>query len=135
MSLTDRFDTQVREGVSDFNRGTDDAKTLEQFADDVTFVVPGRSALAGTYKGRDNLARFFAGLHEMSGGTFKADVEEILPGEERMVLFMRFTAERDGENLDVVMAGFHDDHGPDGWRKASFLVDDQAAFDRFFAKT
>jgi hypothetical protein len=37
------------------------------------------------------------------------------------------------DGLDVAIAGFHSDRGPEGWRKATFLPDDLAAFDRFFA--
>ena len=128
------YKQEIEQSVSDFNEGSI-ADTLETFSPDVTFVVPGRSALAGTYTGRDKLAAFFQGLHEMSGGSFRANVEEILANDERAVLFLRFTAERDGESLDVTMAGFHDDLGPNGWGKATLLVDDQESFDRFFAKS
>jgi hypothetical protein len=128
------YGTQLQETVSDFNVG-DDSATLDSFASDVTFVVPGRSALAGTYHGRAELGRFFGQLHELSGGTFKAQVEEVLANDNRMVLFLRFTAQRGEERLNVLMAGFHDDRGPDGWRKASFLVDDLTGFDRLFRPT
>ncbi|MGH2704111.1 MAG: nuclear transport factor 2 family protein [Actinomycetota bacterium] len=125
---------RLRQSVSSFNVG-DDAATLEQFAPDVTFVVPGHSVLAGTYRGREELGRFFRKLHELSGGTFQVSLEEVLSNEHRLVLFMHFIAERPGQNLNVLMAGFHDDRGPDGWRRATFLPDDLAAFDRFFAGT
>jgi hypothetical protein len=84
------------------------------------------------YHGRDGVAGFFARLHELSGGSFKAALEEVIANDDRMILFLRFTASRDGHDLDVVVAGFHDDRGEDGWRKATFLPDDLAAFDRFF---
>jgi hypothetical protein len=50
-----------------------------------------------------------------------------------MVLFLRFTGQRDGRDLDLVIAGFHTDRGPEGWRRATFLPDDLVAFDRFFS--
>jgi hypothetical protein len=133
VSNGEREAARVHEGVSAFNVG-DVATTTEQFASDVSFVVPGHSAVAGIYHGREELGTFFRRLHELSGGTFRVGIEEVLANENRLVLFMRFTAERGAEKLDVTMAGFHDDRGPDGWRKATFLPDDLAAFDRFFAQ-
>jgi hypothetical protein len=42
----------------------------------------------------------------MSDGSFKVEPVEVLANDEH--------------------------HGPEGWRKATFLPDDLAAFDRFF---
>lgn len=62
----------------------------------------------------------------------ETEVEKVLANDHRMVLVLRLTAERDGEQLNVLIAGFHDDLGPDGWRKARLLPDDLGAFDHFF---
>ncbi len=133
MSSTDHVhQARLQESVAEINLG-DLSKSLEQFSADVTFVVPGHSALSGTHRGRDQLGeRFFSRMYELSGGTMKTEVEEVLANDHRMVLFLRLTAERDGERLNVTIAGFHDDLGPDGWRKATLLPDDLGAFDHFF---
>lgn len=131
MSATDHpLRAEMIDSLDTFNSGA--VSGVDHFDPDVVFTVPGKSGLAGTYRGRDGVSDFFAGLHSRSGGTFKVEPREVLSNDDRMVLFLRFTAERDGENLDVVIAGFHADRGPDGWRKATFLPDDLAAFDRFF---
>ncbi len=122
---------ELKESVASFNTG-DLASSVRSFSSEVTFVAPGKSAVAGVYHGREGVAEFFAKLQELSGGSFKVELEEVLANRERMILFLRFTASRDGHNLDVVIAGFHDDLGEDGWRKATFLPDDLASFDRFF---
>jgi hypothetical protein len=106
---------------------------VDHFAPDVVFVVPGKSALAGVYRGREGVSNFFSGLHSRSGGTFNVEPREVLTNDDHMVLFLHFTGQRGSDKLDVLIAGFHSDRDPDGWRKATFLPDDLTAFDRFFA--
>jgi ketosteroid isomerase-like protein len=119
------------DSLETFNSGQ--VSGVDHFAPDVVFTVPGKSALAGIYRGREGVSDFFGGLHSRSGGTFKVEPREVLANDEHMVLFLHLTGQHDGKSLDVVIAGFHSDRGPDGWRKATFLPDDLAGFDRFFA--
>jgi hypothetical protein len=42
-----------------------------------------------------------------------------------MALFVPRTVERDDEQLNVLIADFHDDLGPDGWRLGTLLRDDR----------
>jgi ketosteroid isomerase-like protein len=114
-----------------FNEG-DLAGAVRVFSSDVTFVAPGKSAVAGVYDGREGVATFFSRLHELSGSSLRIALEDVIANDDRMILFLRFTAKRENHDLDVVVAGFHDDLAEDGWRKATFLPDDLAAFDRFF---
>jgi hypothetical protein len=122
--------TELIGALETFNSGA--ASAVDHFAPDVVFTVPGKSALAGTYRGRDGVAEFFGALHSLSDGTFKVEPVEVLANDEHMVLFLHFTGQRGSVGLDVVMAGFHSDHRPEGWQKATFLPDDLAAFDLFF---
>jgi hypothetical protein len=96
------------------------------------FIALGHSAVAGTHRGRDGIRQFFERLYELAGGSLVIVPAEVLSNDDQLVLFLRFTGQRDGQTLDVTVAGFHSDHGPDGWRRATFLPDDVAAFDRFF---
>jgi ketosteroid isomerase-like protein len=121
----------LKKSLASFNTG-DVAGAIRTFSEEVTFVVPGKSAVAGVYKGRDGVGSFFAQLHELSGGSFRATLEDVLANDDRMILFLHFTASHEGRDLDLVVAGFHDDWGQDGWRMATFLPDDLASFDRFF---
>jgi ketosteroid isomerase-like protein len=118
--------------VQDFNAGSFDQAT-KAFAPDVAFTVPGRSALAGTYRGREGVADFFRRMQELSGGSLTVTPDEVLASDEHVVLFLRFQAEREGEKADFTIAGFHMDRTPDGFRRATFLPDDLNAFDRLFA--
>ena len=75
---------------------------------------------------------FFERLQSLGGESFTVTPVEVLANDEHLVLFLRFTAERGGESLDVTVAGFHSDHRPDGWGRCTFLPDDMATFDSFF---
>ena len=132
MTATDHpHRTAVLDSLHAFNAGAMD-DVVRQFAPDVTFTAPGHSAVAGVYRGRDGVRSFMGRLYELSGGTLTISHNEVLSDDEHLVLFLRFAGQRKGERLDCVVAGFHSDLGPDGWRQATFLPDDLAAFDRFF---
>jgi ketosteroid isomerase-like protein len=122
---------EVLEGLRPFNQGAF-AASVAAFSDEAVFVAPGQSAVAGTYRGRTGISDFFNRLYALSDGSLKVEPMEVLANDRHMVLFLHFTGRRDDATLDVVVAGFHRDRGPDGWRRATFLPDDQAAFDRFF---
>lgn len=120
--------------VDTFNEGSAIGAT-GHFSTDVVFIVPGHSDLAGSYTGREGVAEFFEGLRRLGGDTFTVTPIEVLANDEHLVLFLRFTAQRDGESLDITVAGFHSDRRTDGWGKVTFLPDDRAKFDRFFRAT
>jgi ketosteroid isomerase-like protein len=132
-SVDHPLSTEVVGTIQDFNAGSMEDAT-RSFASDVVFTVPGRSAVAGTYNGKEGVGSFFGRMMELSGGTLTVTPDEVLANDEHMVLFLRFQAERNGEKYDFTIAGFHSDHGPEGWRRATFLPDDLAEFDRLFAR-
>jgi hypothetical protein len=65
---------------AEFSRG-DLPALLALCADAVTFQVPGKSKLAGKYT-KSTFADFAAKLGELSGGTFKLEVHDILASEQ-----------------------------------------------------
>lgn len=73
-------------------------------ADAAIWHQPGRSGLAGDYKGPEEILGFLTKLRELSGGTFKADIVDVLAGTERVVVFQHETASRAGKQLDVIAA-------------------------------
>jgi ketosteroid isomerase-like protein len=132
MTATDHpLRSEFIDAVDIFNQGSSSDATAH-FSSEAVFIVPGHSALAGTYRGREGVAEFFEGLHRLGGDSFTVTPVEVLANDEHLVLFLRFTAERDDERLDVTVAGFHSDRRPDGWGKSTCLPDDLVAFDQFF---
>jgi ketosteroid isomerase-like protein len=67
--------------------------------DDVTWHVPGQSAIAGDYRGRDEVLRYFARRRELANATFRIDVRGVLADAERAVILAGGEVERDGETF------------------------------------
>jgi ketosteroid isomerase-like protein len=74
----------------------------ECFTDDVVWHLPGRSPIAGDYRGWNAiLADFFAMLGPRSNGTFRAELVDVLVGEQVVAAFQHATGQRNGKRLDL----------------------------------
>jgi ketosteroid isomerase-like protein len=83
-----------------FARG--DMKTTKScFAHDATWHLPGRSPIAGDHQGVAGIFRFFGKLRELSGGTFKAELVDVLANDRHAVALQHATARRGTKRLDV----------------------------------
>jgi uncharacterized protein len=91
----------MRRGYEAFNRG--DMETLtELFDESAVWHLPGRSSMATDYQGREAILAYFGRLGQETGGTFRAELEDLLAdGDDRVVGIQRSTAERDGKHLNV----------------------------------
>ena len=91
----------MRRAYDAFNRGNLETLT-EIFDESAVWHLPGRSLMATDYQGRDALLAYFGQLGQKTGGTFRAELEDLLAdGADRVVGIQRSTAERDGKHLDV----------------------------------
>jgi ketosteroid isomerase-like protein len=121
----------VRRGYEAFATG-DMATLNELFADDIVWHAPGRSELAGTFRGKDEV---FANLQknmELTGGTFRLDVHAIMADDEHAVGLLRARAEREGKTLDdntVQVFHIQDGKVTESWLHPS----DAYASDEFWA--
>jgi ketosteroid isomerase-like protein len=68
-------------------------------SDDVTWHVPGHSALAVDYRGRNEVLRYFARRRELANATFRIDVRGVLADDERTVILAGGEVEHDGETF------------------------------------
>jgi ketosteroid isomerase-like protein len=93
----------MRRGYDAFNAG--DMDTLTQLFDEgAVWRVPGRSSLAGDHDGREAAFAYFGRLGEETGGTFKAELQQVLADDDdRVVGIHHNSAERNGKRLDVDM--------------------------------
>ena len=89
----------VRKGYESFLAG-DLAALNDLFADDIVWHAPGRNKLAGTYRGKDEVFGVFSKLFELTAGTFKLDIHDILADDEHAVVLATATAEFEGRKLD-----------------------------------
>jgi ketosteroid isomerase-like protein len=91
----------MRRAYEAFNAG--DIETLnELFDESVVWHLPGRSSMAKDYQGRDATLAYFGQIGQESGGTFQAELQQLLAGDDdRVVGIQRSTADRNGKHLDV----------------------------------
>ena len=91
----------VRGAFAAFNRGDIDALRSQYWAEDIRFHVPGRSPLAGDYKGVAQVLEFVGRLSEASEGTFRAEpVHDVLVNDEQAVALFTSRAERAGKHFE-----------------------------------
>src|SRR5882762_7045705 len=82
-----------------FYAGGDQEPVRAMLAPDVTWHVPGHSALAGDYVGRDEVLRYFAHRRKLAHATFRIAVRRVLADDERAVILAGGQLERDGETF------------------------------------
>jgi ketosteroid isomerase-like protein len=121
---------RMREVAESVARG-DIVTALRQFPEDVVLFSPSWRQEDRVHRGRDALTRFFGRLQERSSGTMTAAVVDVLGSDNHVVIFLRVTATRDGEQLDVLVAHFAT-VGEGGFERNWFLPSDVAAWNRFF---
>jgi len=89
----------LRTGFEAFGRGDMDA-LRELFADDVVWHFPGKSQLAGEYRGKEEVLGFLGKSFELSGGTLKLEIHDILANDEHGTVLTHVTGQREGKSLD-----------------------------------
>jgi hypothetical protein len=99
----DAYESLIRRAYEDFESGDLDLLGVVMWHD-VVWHEPGRSSLAGDYKGPEAVLGFLGQLKVRSGGTFKIEILDVLSEPERAVVFQRETATRNGDTLDVIAA-------------------------------
>jgi ketosteroid isomerase-like protein len=89
----------VRRGYEAFLSG--DMATLgDLFTDDIAWHAPGRNQLSGDYRGKEEVFATFAKVFELTGGTFKLEIHDVLANDTHAVVLARATGEREGRTLD-----------------------------------
>ena len=97
----------VRALIDEFGRG-DLTAVASHFAPDAVWDLPGRGVLAGRYAGPDAIVGFLARAFELSGGTLRLEVLDILGSDRGAAHVQRVSAEHDGRRLDCVEILHHD---------------------------
>jgi ketosteroid isomerase-like protein len=120
----------LRAAFDDFGRGDLDGLRAK-FSEDVRWNFPGRSQMAGSENGVDGALAWLGRTFELSGGTIKTDVHDILANDTHAVALFTITAEREGRSLDDRTVGvYHVEGGriTEAW----FNPGDQYATDEFW---
>lgn len=120
----------ARSLVDAFTRG-DLATVATYFADDAVWDLPGRSAVAGSYEGPEEIVGFLAKSYELSGGTLTLELIDILGSDWGAVQVQHVRATHAGRALDCVEALAHEI--VDGKIVHTYHRPDQYVIDAFFA--
>jgi len=78
-----------------FARG-DIPTVLEVFAADILWHVPGRGPISRDYHGHTEVLGFFQHFMQLSQGTFRIQIEEVLAKGERVIVLVTESASRNG---------------------------------------
>jgi uncharacterized protein len=100
-------------------------------ADDILWHVPGRNQLSGDITGRDQVLDLLRRQVELSDGTFRPEIHEVIGSGEHAVGLIRVTGEREGRSLDVnvtQVVHVHDGRITELWAMPA----DQYAVDEFW---
>jgi ketosteroid isomerase-like protein len=120
------------EGQNRFYAGGDQGPVRAMLADDVTWHVPGRSAIAGDYRGRDEVLRYFAARRALAGAALRINVRGVLADSKRAALLATGEVDLGGETLTwetVVVFRMAEGRIAECW----VLPHDQAAFDEIWS--
>lgn len=120
----------IRRGYEYFNTGNL-AGLAELFAEDAVWHVGGRGQLSGEKRGRDATFAYFGQLGERSGGTFRAELHDVVGGDTHTVGVHTSTGEREGKRLsERTMLLFHlrDGKVTEAWEH----YEDSGRVDEFF---
>jgi ketosteroid isomerase-like protein len=102
------------------------------FADDIVFHQPGSNPTSGDYQGVDGVLGLLGTLAERSGGTFRAEVHDVLASDQHAVGLLRVTAQRGPRKVDVPVV--HVWHVRDGKLAEAWAHPaDQSVLDEFWA--
>jgi len=87
----------IKSGYDAFARG-DLQGALVVFAEDILWHVPGRGPLSRDYRGHAEVQGFFQHFMELSHGTFRIQVDDILAKGDRVVVLCIESAQRGGRS-------------------------------------
>jgi hypothetical protein len=121
--------TLVRTLIDDFLRG-DLAAVAGHFHPDAVWHLPGRGVLAGEYHGPEAIVGFLARAFELSGGTLRLDVLDVMASPTGGSHVQRVTAEHAGRRLDCIEILAHEIR--DGRISRTYHRPDAHAIDAFF---
>ena len=121
----------TRRGFDAFAKG--DVDTLRELTDqDAVWHVPGRNQLSGDHRGVDAILGFFAKTMELTGGTFRIEVHDVVANDDHAVALFVSRGQREGrtyENRNVVVQHLRNGKLVEVW----LLSEDQYAADEFFS--
>ena len=121
----------LRAGYDAFGKGDMEA-VRKLFSPNIIWHVAGRSPLAGTYKGIDEVFGFFAEIVRQSEGTFQIELHDVIANDQHAIAMTVDRAQREGKTLHASGVGVYHIAGG-AVTEAWFTSQDPYAEDEFWA--
>ena len=121
----------IRRGYEYFNSGNLE-ELAQLFAEDVVWHCGGRGRFTGDKRGREATFAYFGQLGELTGGTFRAELHDLVANEEHVVGLHTGTAQREGKSLNLketLVFHLRDGRIVEAWEQ----YEDSQTWDEFFA--
>ena len=74
----------------------DVSKAMDALSENVLWHVPGRGPLSRDYRGHDEVLGFFQHFMQLSNGTFRIQVDDVLAKGDRVIALVTESAKRKG---------------------------------------
>ena len=114
----------LRRGYAAYAAG--DMETIDGlFADDIAWHNPGNNPLSGDLHGKEAVFAFFGKLMELTGGTARLDIHDVIANDEHAVALVLSHVERGGRAIDS--KAVHVWHVKDGKATEFWSYDEQSA--------
>jgi uncharacterized protein len=120
--MTQSGEDRVRQANAAFGSGDLGALQRQFLAEDVVWHVPGRGPLAGDYRGIAEVIALFSKISELSGGTARFTLHDVLANGNNMISLATITAERTGKHYQdklVHVMHVHDGKATEVWTYAA----------------
>ncbi len=119
----------VRKAYGAFTEG--DTEVLRQvFAEEIVFRIPGKSPMAGEYRGRDAVFGYLGKIMDRSGTTFQLEVHDVVANEQHTVGLMIHRGSHGGRQ--ATFRSVHVWHVSNGKLTELWEYPEQPAFDEFW---
>jgi ketosteroid isomerase-like protein len=89
----------IQKAYAAFAEG-DIATIMSMWTDDVVWHISGDHPLAGDHAGKEAAAGFLGGVMQNTGGTFRAELQNVLADDTNGYSLHKGTATKDGEELE-----------------------------------
>jgi ketosteroid isomerase-like protein len=128
-----RLLARLHEAQGAFYAGGPDEPLRAMLTDDVEWIVPGRNAIAGEYRGVEEVMAYFARRRDLAARSFRMHPGDLLTGDgDRVAVLTDGTATIDGVDHRWSTVGLY--RLREGRVAACWLLPlDQAAFDAIWS--
>jgi uncharacterized protein len=122
----------LRKGYDAFSKGDMDTLRNELFSPDIVWHQGGRNQTSGDYKGVDSVLGLFGKLSQLTDGTFRVELHDVLASDEHVVALATTKGQRAGKTIQNGQYS-HICHFRDGKLTEAWIVDvDPYELDAFF---